>query len=201
MPEGWDSTLLNTLLAFEAILHPFMEVIVHDWRKQEVVFVQGNLTNRKIGDPSFMDETDLSFTSEAIIGPYRKTNPDGRQIKSISVVARDWEGAPQFLICLNLDVSQFAAAQTLLQAFTSIPSGFETNPLADDWVESLHEYIGAWRIRNGAPSGALSVEARRALVAELNEQNAFARPNAVPAVAIAVGVSRATLYADLKALG
>ena len=199
--EGWDETLLNTLLAFEAILRPFMEVVIHDWRNQKVVFVKGNLTNRNVGDPSFMDETDLSAASDAIIGPYRKTNPDGRQIKSISILSRDADEKADYLICLNLDVSQISAAQTLLQTFISIPSGSEANPLADDWIESLHTYIGAWRIRNMVASGALSIEMRRSLVADLNRQNAFERPNAVPAVAIAIGVSRATLYADLKSLG
>ncbi|MEM9044829.1 MAG: PAS domain-containing protein [Pseudomonadota bacterium] len=186
--------------AMVSLLDPFGEVVLHDWVEQKILYIAGRLSHREIGDPSFMDEIALPESTGPVIGPYRKTNPDGRQIKSISILMRDTAGDPKHLLCLNMDVSRFDAAQVALSHFTSVSAENQQNPLARDWLEPLHEFIANWRVKRGLVDGALSVECRQSLIAALMDEGVFDRPKAAEAIARAIGVSRATVYGDLKSL-
>lgn len=183
------------------LLDPFGEVVLHDWVQQKILYISGRLSHRQAGDPSFMDEITLPAGSGPVIGPYRKTNPDGRQVKSISVLMRDAAGDPDLLLCINIDISRFDAAQVALSHFIAVPDDTHQNPLARDWLEPLHEFIASWRVNRGLVEGALSPDSRRSLIAALADQNVFERPKTAEAVARAIGVSRATVYGDLKSLG
>lgn len=198
--SGDAQNLASICEALVRVLDPFGEVVLHDWTEQKIVYIAGRLSHRQVGDPSFMDEIKLPSGSGSIFGPYRKTNPDGRQIKSISVLMRDEAGEPDLLLCVNMDVSRFEAAQVALSHFIAVSGDTQENPLARDWLEPLHEFIASWRVSRGMADGALSVESRQSLIAALTEQGVFERPKAAEAVARAIRVSRATVYGDLKSL-
>ncbi|MEM1431827.1 MAG: PAS domain-containing protein [Pseudomonadota bacterium] len=186
--------------AFTALLNPIGEVVLHDWEAQTIRYIGGRLSNRAVGDPSLMDEVDLPENAGPVFGPYRKTNPDGRAIKSISVRLRGAADDAPLLLCLNIDTSRFEAAQLALSQFTSIAQDQRDNPLADDWVDALNGFVARWRMENGLTEAALSVPQRRALLTALMDRGAFDRPKAAEAVALATGVSRATIYNDLKGM-
>ncbi|MEM7478980.1 MAG: PAS domain-containing protein, partial [Planctomycetota bacterium] len=98
--------------AFAHLLSPFVEVVVHDWEKQEVCYLSGNISDRNLGDHSFIDPIDMPLAPGQIFGPYSKTNPDGRPVKSVSYIPPDHQ---RMLICINFDVSKF---QSILSALT-----------------------------------------------------------------------------------
>lgn len=187
--------------AIVQLFDPFAEAVLHDLGSQTISHISGPLSARQVGDASFIEEVDLSHAPGPVFGPYRKTNPDGRQIKSISVVLHDQAGVPSSLLCINLDTSRFEAAHALLSRVISVPSGGQDNPLADDWLDTLNSFVAGWRLENAVGDAALSVENRHRLLAALTERRVFDRPKAADAVARAVGVSRATIYNDLKSLG
>lgn len=56
-----------------------------------VVYIAGNFSKREFGDPSNLEEIDFK-PADVLIGPYEKTNWDGRRIKSISSVLRTASG-------------------------------------------------------------------------------------------------------------
>jgi predicted transcriptional regulator YheO len=193
-----QTSLLNLCDALVALLDPFAEVVLHDWETQTIVHLSGKLSDRKVGDPSFIDDVDPYADDGPIFGPYRKTNPDGRQIKSISVLIKTESGAPASLMCINIDISRFDAAQAVLSHFISVPQATQSNPLADDWLDTLNSFVAHWRIENGLSDDLLIVEDRRSLLSVLHERGVFDRPKAADAVSMAIKVSRATIYSDLK---
>lgn len=193
-----DASLLYVCDALVALLDPFAEVVLHDWATQTISHISGKLSYRKVGDPSFIDDLDPHSGQVPIFGPYRKTNPDGQQIKSISVLIRNERGDPVSLLCINVDISRFEAAQAALSHFISVPQASQNNPLADDWLETLNNFVARWRIENGLSDALLTVENRHLLLSVLHDRGVFDRPKAVDAVAMAIKVSRATIYNDLK---
>lgn len=186
--------------ALAILFEPFVEVVLHDWGSQTITHLSGTFSNRKIGDPSFIDELDVATNLNTVFGPYRKTDAHGRQIKSISILIRDQTGDPASLLCINVDISRFEAASALLSQFVSIPKLQQDNPLADDWLDTLNSFVAKWRIKQGVGDGQLNLEARHELLRLLHARGVFDRSKAADAVATAVNVSRATIYNDLKAL-
>lgn len=186
--------------ALVELFAPFCEVIVHDLSSGTVTCVEGTQSGRMVGDPSYLEELGIENWAEDVHGPYRKTMPDGRAIKSISVVLRDPDGTADALLCINMDVSQFEGAKAVLAALASIPASEAAHPLATDWLEELHRFVATWCARNGLLLKDLQPEPRKQLISELAQQGTFDRKRAAQAVARALGVSRATVYQDLKQL-
>ena len=147
--------------ALVSLLDPFGEVVLHDLETQKIVHITGHLSQRQVGDASFLDDFDLRKDPGPVFGPYRKTNPDGRQIKSISVVLHGDAGQPARLLCINMDTSRFEAAHAVLSTFISVPTEDRGNPLADDWLDNLNRFVADWRISNGITDRSLTVENRQ----------------------------------------
>jgi predicted transcriptional regulator YheO len=184
-----------------ALLQPFAEAVIHDLASDRVVHVSGGFSPREVGDPS--DLREVAFASDAsVIGPYEKTNFDGRRIKSISVVLRDAEARPIGLLCINVDVTAFAETRRLLQAFLAPPE-----PLAevqaefrDDWHERVNRFIAAWTAEHAVSLDRLDRAGRDALIRALHASGGFQGPRAAAYVARLLGVSRATVYNTLTRL-
>jgi len=191
------STNQSLFEAITRLLAPFCEVIIHDVTAGTVVQVYGKHSTRKIGEPSFLEDMKIETWPEDIQGPYRKMEPDGRAVKSISFLERDESKHPTYLICINVDVSQFEAARALLSGLVAVPEE-ESNPLANDWLENLHLFVANWTMDRGIQLKNLQPQDRRDLVQELERNGVFNQRNAAQAIAKALGVSRATIYQDLR---
>lgn len=195
-----DSRMKINHTLFDAItrlLAPFCEVIVHDLATGKVAQVCGKHSTREIGELSYLDDMQVETWADDIQGPYRKTEPDGRAVKSISMLERDAQGRPAHLICINVDVSQFEAARVLLSGFVAVPEE-DASPLANDWLENLHLFVANWTMDRGIQLKDLQARDRKNLVQELERNGVFNQRNAANAVAKALGVSRATIYQDLR---
>ena len=195
-----DQNIKGIAEGLTQLFAPFCEVIVHDITSSVVVNVFGTQTGREVGEPSFLEELGIRDWAENVHGPYRKTAPDGRSIKSISIVTRHPDGSPHELVCINIDVSQFETARALLAGLTSVPEAEAMNPLANDWLEGLHVYVANWSVEKGIQMKDLQPAMRMGLIFELDQQGVFKQKNAAEAVAKALGVSRATVYQDLRKL-
>jgi len=183
--------------ALVQLLAPFCEVLVHDIETETVVDVYGNHSTREIGEPSFLEDLKIEDWSGDVQGPYRKTEPDGRAIKSASILIRDENGNRTQVICINVDVSKFEAARVLLSGLVAVPEN-EPNLLANDWLEKLHLFVANWTIDRGIHLKDLQSKDRKQLVQELERNGVFKQRNAAQAIAKALGVSRATIYQDLR---
>lgn len=185
---------------FERLLHPFAEVAVHDLEKDQIVAIYNPFSRREVGDSSYLDQIDCQGT-EAVIGPYEKTNWDGRRLKSISVVLRNQKGKAEGFLCINLDVSLFAAASRMLQQFLGngiSPSKEAQHLFKEDIYEKINLYVQeACRQRQVSLEG-LSREEKQQIINELSDQGAFKNRNAAAYIGRVLGLSRATVYNYLK---
>ena len=104
--------------AFSKLMFPFAEVVIHDLEKDQIEAIYNPFSKRKVGDQSYLDRWDFTVDlQENVIGPYEKTNYDGRKLKSISVVIRNKTGIAEGFLCINMDISVFEDYQDTLQMF------------------------------------------------------------------------------------
>lgn len=196
-------SLKNALPFAEGIarlLRPFAEVVVHDLEKDSVCAIYNPLSKRDVGSSSYLDRINFD-TTETVIGPYDKTNWDGRPLKSISIVLRDTCGEAQGFLCVNLDVSQFQTTQNMLMEFlgNNLSMQIEDEKLfRDDLYEQINVFIQEYCRDNQTSLNALSRQSKKDLMILLEKQGAFKGKNAALYVSKILGISRATVYNYLK---
>ncbi|QWT19693.1 PAS domain-containing protein [Bacillus sp. NP157] len=187
--------------AVAALLKPHAEVVIHDLASGTIRHIANRLSRRAPGDDSLNDIGEPPAAAESVIGPYPKTNVDGRALKSVTAVLRDGRGRATGLMCINLDVSMFASMQGVLKDFLRF--GDEApRPAAlfrEDWREDVNEQVGQFLGERGISLGMLDVAEREALVRALADRGLFDIRHAANYIAQVLGVSRATLYKTLKA--
>ncbi|QWK81685.1 helix-turn-helix transcriptional regulator [Ochrobactrum sp. BTU1] len=181
--------------AIATLFAPFAEVVLHDLPSASVVHIAGNFSKRELGDPSNLDE--INFTpADRLIGPYAKTNWDGRRIKSISSVLRTSKGKEIGVLCINADMSVFESMVLTLQNFVSVPSasGEMESLFRDDWFERINNYIQHWTAARGLNISDLSRSQKKELVQALADSGAFSGKNAAGYICRLLGMGRATVY-------
>ncbi|MBL0923993.1 MAG: PAS domain-containing protein [Sphingomonadaceae bacterium] len=182
--------------AVATLLHPQAEAVVHDLRSDTIAHIAGSFSRRSVGDPSLSDTDDLHpFTSD-LIGPYAKTNWDGRASRSISVVIRGPRHKAIGLLCINIDVSAFEAARDLLSGFLRIPDdGQDARQLfPSDWREAVNAKAAEFAAACGASVAGLKPHEQAVLLAELDDHGYLAMRGAANHLARLFGCSRATIY-------
>jgi predicted transcriptional regulator YheO len=119
-------------------------------------------------------------------------------VTAVSAVIPDAQGHPRGLLCVNID-------RTPLEAVAAFATGWlapRVDPpaplLGQDWREAIGRRVGAFCAERGTPARRLDVASRLELVGRLDGEGLFAVRRAADLVAGALGVSRATVYADLK---
>lgn len=186
--------------AFARLLHPFAEVVVHDLSKDQIEAIYNPISRREVGDNSYLDRIDLG-ESETIIGPYDKTNWDGRPIKSISIVIRNQSGKAEGFLCVNVDISVFATANQMLQSFLKntidLPEKSQ-HLFKDDLYEKINLYVHKYCQERQVSIEALSRENKREIINSLAVGSAFEGKNAANYIGRVLGISRATVYNYLK---
>jgi D-arginine utilization repressor len=187
--------------AIAGLLRPHAEVVLHDLTTQRIFYIANSFSKRRVGDSS-LNETESAF-SEAndVIGPYPKTNWDGRRLKSITAVIRDRGRKPVGLLCINLEIGTLASALDQLQHLIELPTRrAPTGPLVSkDWREGVNTVVGGFLAARRATLAGLTNDDMDSLVSELDQHGIFDIRKAVPYVAEVLGLSRATIYNRLAA--
>ena len=118
---------------------------------------------------------------KAVIGPYAKTNGDGRPLKSVTAVLRDGRRKPIGLLCINVDVSMFETLHALSKDFLRFADAGE-RPSAlfrGDWREEINDLVGQFLVDRGTTLAAMDIADREALVAALDARGMFGVRHAV----------------------
>ncbi len=186
--------------AFARLLHPFAEVVIHDLKKDQIEAIFNPLSQRELGDSSYLDRIDFAATEE-IFGPYEKTNWDGRAMKSISVVLCNDQGTAEGFLCVNVDVSAFESANQLLLAFLRNGAEIEKDTqklFADDKYEKINLFVQNYCRERQVSIGALNRKAKQEVIRLLEANGAFKGRNSAIYIGRVLGLSRATVYNYLK---
>ena len=95
------------------------EVVLHDLRRlpNSIVAVAGDVTGRSVGGPA----TDLLLRKAAAgtiattVG-YETRLPDGRSLRSTTIVVKDAQGIPVAALCINSDVMIWQAVRAIAES-------------------------------------------------------------------------------------
>ena len=173
---------------------PWVEVVAHDVARDEIVEIWNPTSGREVGDRSLLGDGGVAVAEGTMVGPYAKVGTRGEPVSSVSISIADGAG----LICINFDRSPVLDAAELLKALAR-PSVPQPGPLFEfDWREQISTIVQEWCTQNTARPQGLTVTERREVVGVLQDKGLFEARHAVQHAARAIGVSRATIYADLR---
>lgn len=201
------------------------EVVLHDLSQlpNSIVGVHGDVTGRRLGDPV----TDL-LLEHATVGDldtmigYRTTLPDGRAMRSTTIVIRDTSGEPVAALCLNSDLSVWQSLERTARSMIGAnDDAASTAGIGDNGgqnepangrngstevfvrdVDELAAHLVHQAIREqGIPVALMKKEHKLAVVRSLKARGMFLLRNAVETIAASLQVTRFTIYNYLNEIG
>jgi predicted transcriptional regulator YheO len=186
------------------------EVVLHDLRRlpNSIVAIAGDVTGRRVGGPA----TDLLLRNAAAgtiatsVG-YETRRPDGRSLRSTTVVVRDAEGTAVAALCINTDVMIWQAVKAIAESMLPKESTTEQRPeqppeekFVQD-IDELAQHLLAEAIDAcGAPVDLMHKKHKIAVVKDLKDRGFFMLKESVGMAALALHVTRFTVYNYLNEL-
>jgi predicted transcriptional regulator YheO len=185
------------------------EVVLHDLKdpSSSLIFRAGTVTDREIGAPitnlvlealrRHGDET------EDLIG-YRNRTKDGKVLKSSTIFIRDDDNHILGCMCINYDLTEFNLIQSIMDDACQLKDLAEVgykrteeqfardiNEVVDTVIESvLHEL--------GKPVPMMTKDEKVKVVEMLDDRGIFLVKGAIDVVALALAVSKYTIYNYLE---
>lgn len=200
--------ILQTLSALveplAAILPGETEVVLHDLRllPNSIVAIAGNLTGRCVGGPA----TDMLLRASAN-GSYSTTlgyssrHPDGRELRSSTLIFRDSGDTAVAAMCINNDTRSWRVAAELARSMLPWTKADVDQTGADDGEEFLRDVDElAQRVLSRAiaavdvPVDLMQKRHKLAVVQDLKGRGFFLLKESVETAAQALGVTRFTVY-------
>lgn len=184
------------------LLFPHAEVIIHDLSTQTVVHIANNISKRKLGDDSALEELPGEIKSVTSLGPYEKLNWNGQKIRSITSVLRNDDDQPVALMCININLAVLDQAREALNAFFQM-SRILPQPEAlfrDDWQERINTFLHTWLREHQLSLPSLTQKHKKALIEALFAEGAFDGRSSADYVANVLNMGRATVYKYVKAM-
>lgn len=192
-----------------SVLPKHSEVLVHDFAlmPNSIIAVSGNVTNRHVGGPAtnYLLSKLASESFEDELG-YHTRLPDGRQLKSATKVLHDDDGTPVGALCINIDLSKWEIARTVIDGLIgldAVPHRELTAP-REGFARSVEEL--AETLINEAvadidlPIVSMKKHHKVAAVRTLHERGFFLIKDGVERLAERFGVTRFTIYNYLNEL-
>lgn len=206
------ATLAELVEPLSRTLPSDCEVVLHDLRRlpNSIVAIAGDMTGRSVGGPA----TDLLLrkattgTIATTVG-YETRLPDGRSLRSTTVVLRDAEGTAVAALCINADVMIWKAVKAIAESMLPAegPTPQDTQKPSEDEkffqdIDELAQHLLAEAIdASGAPVDLMQKRHKIAVVNDLKDRGFFMLKESVEMAAQALQVTRFTIYNYLNELG
>lgn len=215
--EDFDKVLsvLNPILAgLGKHFGPNCEFVVHDYStpnlKSIVSIVNGEVTNRKVGD----SVTSIGLrVSQGIVSDegdtdgifnYMTQTRDGRMLKSSTIYLRDENGKTYGSVCVNYDVTDLQHANATLSSFMSITPDapvYEVDRYVDGSIDNLLVQMINMSIQEiGIPVAQMTKQQKIEGIKFLKDRGAFKIQRAADVIAQYYCVSKFTVYNYLNEL-
>lgn len=214
--------LVGVTETMKYIVHPHLEIVVHDLRQPEssiVAIVNGHVSGRQLGasllagplgDKAFDDmiaRGPASVPNDVVVaGNYFSKARDGRTLASASTVIYDADRKPVAAFCLNADTS--AGEQVLRQLRTLLLPGdpAQTTPdlQGDDETKMedlVSEIIEQAIAAQGLEAQRLTKKEKMAAVGAMHARGLFLIRGSIERVARRLGATKFTVYNYLDELG
>jgi predicted transcriptional regulator YheO len=188
--------------AISGLFHPQVEVVIHDLKTEKIAFIVNPISKRKIGDSSLGDQFPDTALEGVVIGPYRKVNRDGRNLRCITAVIRDVNETPVAVMCINFDVSRLEDVADQIKALAFLPGSLEPHApfFHDNWRQALERAVEEQESSASVPIKTMDTEQRVQFIRRLEAGGLLNVRNAPSVVAEKMGMSRAALYKHLKTI-
>lgn len=205
------ATLATLVEPLSRMLPADCEVVLHDLRllPNSIVAIAGDMTGRSVGGPA----TDLLLRKAttgniATTVGYETRLPDGRSLRSTTIVFRDDEGAAVAALCINTDVMIWKAVKAIAESMLPLesPTGQQAaHPRGEEFfrdIDELAQHLLAEAIEAcGAPVDLMQKRHKIAVVNDLKDRGFFMLKESVEIAAQALQVTRFTIYNYLNELG
>lgn len=195
---------LNTYVgvgqAISMLLHPYAEIVLHDLSTGRIAAIYNNLSRRKVGEESLLEEAANLAKLPDVFPPYSKINWDGKKMKSVTATLRDSKGMPIGLFCINLDLSKW---EEMHQFILGWMGGLDAKEQPDalfknDWKEKINAFVADYLQKEGLSLKTITKEQKQELVRTLHRKGAFQAKKAASYAAEVLEISRATIYNYLR---
>jgi predicted transcriptional regulator YheO len=176
------------------------EVVLHDYRNRDrsVVAVSGDVTGRQVGSPMSLIGLSMLRQGDDAVDDinYLTRLPDGRVLRSSTMLLRTRVGHVVGALCVNVDITELRQAGRLLAQLSGVASELEApqttfSPDADSVIDSA---LAEAESMLGHPLTRLSVDERLSVFRLLEQSGVLQLRRAVPVIAQRLGISRATVY-------
>lgn len=202
--KDWVTRYVPIADAITLLLQPFVEVVIHDLESDSIVYIANAYSGRKTGDSSLLGPLDIKSDDfpygVAVEGPYENAGNRGQRIRSISAALRDDERNVVGIMCTNVDFSVMEESLAVLENFLR-PMGLEAPPkvlFQNDWKDNIKLEIRSFLVDNSISFDKIDSSYRKNLIKKLEDKRLFYARKSVEQLAGILGVSRATIYKDLK---
>lgn len=203
--------LHGTLKMLAGVVGPHVEIVLHDLDQPErsiVAIANGHVTGRRVGGPVLGGPRhDLGFaavlraledrsgSTPLVLENYPTQAPDGRELRSSTVVFRDSGGQPFASLCSNSDLSGIAAAHACLGQMLGLGAAPEPRITEPQDMEQLLAQI----IQGACPGGArMTRQHKLDAVRQMQDRGVFIVKGGIEKAAAALGVTRYTIYNYLE---
>ncbi|MEM8703270.1 MAG: PAS domain-containing protein [Pseudomonadota bacterium] len=201
MTSNPDLKALEPVCKAIALLMPdLVEVVLHDLKTNTIAHIENGFSARLTGDDSLLETAnyDAELSADGIIGPYRKSSPDGTRLKSVSAVFRDTQGHPIGMLCLNFKTGDLETVSILLSAITRLDESGQPSIVKNDWRELTNRIIEDTLRDLKIAHNQLRRPARIEIMRRLLHADVLSARGSGDYVARALGVSRASFYGMLR---
>ena len=178
------------------------EVVLHDLTMlpNSIVAIEGSLTGRQVGGPA----TDLLLSKYAAgtlasqVG-YQSRLPDGRLLRSTTIIVHAPDDEPVAALCLNSDVTAWqrieAVASLMLGHSTPTPTFPTPNEsFFHDLDDAADQFLARSIKKVGVPVNLMRKQHKVEVVKNLKELGFFSLREAAERAAQEMGVSRFSIY-------
>lgn len=181
------------------------EIVLHDLTdisSSIIAIHNGHISGREIGSP--VTNRALKALRTAMVSKedydlnYRNDTIKGKQIKSSSIYIKDEHGQVIGSLCVNIDMTHLAIAQSVLSDMLAISDKRESDKTEESFpptVSDLMEQMVADCLRKtGKPIALMQKEEKIQFIHELDEMGLFLIKGAVQHVADLLDVTKFTIY-------
>lgn len=202
-PAEIESILRSYASVIDGIQKTFgehCEVVLHDYRDRDhsVVAVAGDVTGRQVGSPMSLIGLNMLKQGDDAVDDlnYITRLPDGRVLKSSTMLLRTSDGHVIGALCMNIDITELRSVGRLLDQITGVHDEREApqttfSPDPDAVIDSA---LAEAESVLGHPLTRLRTAERMEVFRLLEQSGVMQLRRSVPVIAERLGLSRATVY-------
>ncbi|MBI9105600.1 MAG: PAS domain-containing protein [Spirochaetales bacterium] len=210
-----NKELLNTCKALVEFLGKVLgeniEIVLHDLSDYEnsILAIQNSLSGRNVGGPV----TDFALkvlkhsqsNNKDYFINYKGKTANGKALRSSTMIIRDENKKPAAMICINIDISQYEQAKSLLETLINGDESMEFDDLGETSVKiteninsSIEELTSSMVEKvlgnNSIPPERMTLNEKLVVIKSLNDEGFFLLKGAVREIAARMKTSEATVY-------